>query len=262
MGNLVQNPRFSEVLWLHNGGASATLPTLLPLLGVGSRVRFVRADIESNPANRSRFLEVIRPETDQLDRTGITWTAELRRERPSEVAAGATVDLLVLGPHRRRPNFHFGSTAEHVLPFTRVPVLIGGEEPRGALTTVLCAVDLGGPETNAVLAEAARLGRTLPCRIEVGSVVTQSELDAEPSAWLQSLSQRVAAVAGLENVGLHVVAASDPATGLQNLGGRADLVVLGRSPRMGMARWWGGDTTGKLGRFARHPLLLVQAEEP
>jgi nucleotide-binding universal stress UspA family protein len=232
----------------------------MPLLGADSHVQFVRANADPNPSNHANFLNAIRSETAALASAGIRWTATLRRERPSEVAAGAKADLLVLGPHRRRPNFHFGSTAEHVLANAHVPVLIGGEEPRGALATVLCAVDLGGPEASAVLAEAARLGGAMACRIEVVSVVTEAELDAEPAAWLHSLSERVSSVPGLGSAGLQVIAASDPAAGLQAVGGRADLVVLGRSPRAGMARWWGGDTTGKLGRFARHPLLLVPSE--
>lgn len=191
-------------------------------------------------------------------------------------AEGMDVDLVVLGPHRRRgmADAVLGSTADRVVRSARVPCLVARGELRLPLGRVVVPLDLSAP-SRAALDAAFGLCRSLGdgAAVDVVHVIPRifagedfpfseatvgPELHREVEAALGPAEDR----AGMQVRELVVWGDSVPDEILRVAGEQgADLLVLGTRGRGGLERALLGSVAGSVARRAGCPVLLVPADQ-
>ncbi|HEX8394767.1 MAG TPA: universal stress protein, partial [Longimicrobium sp.] len=192
--------------------------------------------------------------------------------RPDEVlprlAADHHADLLLLAPTRRGrvSGFLLGTTAEHVLRATTVPVLVVHGEPaleRVLLTTDLSASSLAahreGLRLACLIASPGAAVRTLHAMPPAAPGETADTAEEQIAAALEELADVLPAHAVDGRVPRPCVRFGEPAyvIGHEARAWCADLLVLGTHARRGATRWLLGSVAETVLRHAPCTVLVI-----
>jgi universal stress protein E len=188
----------------------------------------------------------------------------------ARAAERAAADVIVLGPHRGRPDEDraLGGTADRVVRASEIPCLVAGAPLRLPLRSVLVPIDLSEAARGALgvalaWASALRLpgaegeARTCLTVLHVaGDSPGEDRVDALRRE-VEGMRRRVAGFAGVrvEEVLVH---AGDAAEGILRRAGEeeADLVVMGTRGQSGAGEMLGSVSSAVV-RGASCPVLLV-----
>ncbi|HEY7471196.1 MAG TPA: universal stress protein [Gemmatimonadota bacterium] len=188
-----------------------------------------------------------------------------------DVAQELGVDAICMGRsgHSRIERLALGSTAERVVRYASVPVIVTGDQPLKRLRRVLVPVDLGEGSA-AALRLASRLAPR-SAQLDVllvipGAIAGRQPVPYYPSAPLLPGRQQ-SEEALREFLELHdtdpetgaVIEAEDTAAGILERARktRADLVVIATQGRRGLDRWLLGSVAEKVLRHAEAPVLAL-----
>ncbi|MCB4822424.1 universal stress protein [Roseicella aerolata] len=195
------------------------------------------------------------------------------------IAEARSVDLVVLGEHRRRPlrDIFVGTTVERVMRHGRQPVLMVNQPPAGPYRRILAATDLSEHAARALRA-AARLGLlagadlTLLHAFEppgMGAVALANLPEAEVRAHAQDAAReargaldRFAAGLGLDRPPLRLVEEGRAATVVKEAAARLrpDLLVIGTAGAGGLRRALLGSVAAEVLAAIRCDALAVPPE--
>jgi nucleotide-binding universal stress UspA family protein len=195
------------------------------------------------------------------------------------------IDLIVLCTHGRgrARDLLYGSVAQQVLRFGRVPVLLARADGAGLpfrCDVVFVPLD-GSPSSEAALPAAESLARLFGRRLHLYTVVPTVGTvtgDAAPAArllpgataaslemeeenareYLSATAERLARA----NLAVHVaVGRGDPASMVLEAIDRAgaDLVVMATHGRSGLSAAWAGSVASRITARCSRPILLVPA---
>ncbi len=198
-------------------------------------------------------------------------------------AAGARpVDLLVIGPHRRQilRDAFVGTTAERVIRYSSVPVLMANGTPSGPYRHILAASDLSPHSAEAVSA-LARLGLAEAAAFSLFRAVDVPEvaLMIRATTSLEDIKHHIGAreaaaadelrafAATLPLVpGNYIARAAEATTATVILqaaaSAGADLVVIGTRGQSGLARFLLGSVAEGVLRSATIDVLVVPPPDP
>lgn len=212
--------------------------------------------------HQDAYRQRLREEAEQLSSTGLMLETELRTGEPGRELVDAAIqtkaDLLLLGRcgHGKASQFLIGSTAIDALRLTRCPIWLEplDSDKHSTSGTILLATD---GSTSARGAE--RMFERLAPKFAHRAILTVCEDPRETSREQREAASHLSKLAGGIQGAQYRVQSGDPdhviATVAEELA--ADLIVVGKRGRSGIAELLTGSTAEAVCARAGRPVLLV-----